>query len=72
MSLLYLGRAFDLTGNREAAKACYSGILSMLQVYGWRDFPSGLNKMVAIEALMGTLSPFSGTIPEGFALSIYE
>jgi len=39
---------------------------------GWRNFPAGLNKMAAIRAVMGMVSPYAREIPEGFALSIYE
>ena len=72
LSLLYLGRAFDLTGNRQGAVECYSGILSLLWAHGWRSFPSGLNKVLVIEALMGMISPYSGDFAEGFAPSMYE
>lgn len=72
VSLLYLGMAADLTGNRPLALSCYNEILGMLGRLGWRNYLSDLNKMASLYAIMGTLSPYAGEIPEGFALSIYE
>ncbi len=72
VALFYLGIAADLTGDRATALSCYREILDMLGQFGWRGYLNGLNKMVGLNAFMGLLSPYTGEIPEGFALSMFE